>query len=426
MPFHLALIPAPAPTVSGAYFLDEIEVERAEDLDLEIDKEDFSKAVQEALADVGEDADGRRRRFGMVSLLPRRPELSGDELNKHYVDHARSIGADFMLKMDLEYSHAVATERNSQFWVELPLYLFLGPLSYWVDDRTYWLDARVFGFIYDLNAMGDDGRFEDSALVLRLASDISQVDMDFIDRTSLAAPTSVLASALVPPGFLASENKRIPEILSTTAIQSLASAFASTVLLKQRHLYEARQVGGVALDPLRWEVEHLEDGTARVTGRLWFDGESESLGDGLGNLVAHVQSASFPGRGAPGTGPMEAPYDPSEGAQATQASVSRASGSESLLEAGARLDFEQMSVEDLERADEEDGQRDGAVPYDFEVSGLIAEDTYALTLEVDVLGNRSRHRTFTFVVNPQLRDALEKSTINPVSPAEPLVSGSVE
>ena len=210
LPIHLAIIPVLGTVEAGDSFLDQLDAERAKDLKLEITGSRFSRELVEALSGaLAEDDDGGRR-FGMLSLLsPPREDglrsLTKTQREQYWVNAARDISADYLLDLELEHSRAVAKEINEQFWYEVSLFLFLGPLSYFVDDRSYYVDARLFGNIYDLNAL------REGPPSAHLGHAGGQGDTDFALKRARDGGSGLDRSALVLPVVTGQAGPSFPE-----------------------------------------------------------------------------------------------------------------------------------------------------------------------------------------------------------------------
>ena len=395
LPFHVAVVPVQKTITSNA-FLADLSIEQAQDLVLTIDDAEMTQRLVQAVRASGGNGRGR---FMVFTALPLPSDAEGwnpEDYESYWVQSAEAVDADLLLSCDLEYSEAVATETNGQFILNIPLFLLGGPMTYFVNDRTYYVDASLTGQLYDLSSFRGSESIESTAFVTRVTTAFKETTMDFIQRTELSDATSVLASFLIPSGFLASETDAVNLNLRDAVIGGLAGGLATELRRKHEDILLARRLGGfwIEEDSVLLEVDR-EAGTAHLAGRVAFDERFEPLSSGLAYYTpvvkrVEVAEAAFPL--SENAGVQEATADPA------QVGLTRAS-----------LRRESLDPEDFQRVELEEGaapEPDGLRYYDFDTTVAIDESTFAIGLEVEVSGS-GRQRSFTWLVDPSLIELVQ-------------------
>jgi hypothetical protein len=195
-------------------------------------------------------------RFTRVTLLARPAGVSLEEFqarpldqrNEHWLAEARRAGADLVLCGRAEYTPAVRSRGNEKFYLNLPLFLFVGPLSYIVDDRTYLIDVNVRGWIVDANLQVPDP-LSDQRAVLDVLVEHSEIELDFIERADGAGDYA--KSIIVPTGFLANDNEDISVELQTGAVAAVAMQVSDKILEGRSFLAENNKFFDFYLDEWR-------------------------------------------------------------------------------------------------------------------------------------------------------------------------------
>ena len=392
LPFLVAVVPVSKTITSDAFLID-LAIEPAEELELVIDDAEMTARLVEAVSRSGRAGRGR---FMVFTSLPAPMDAEGwnpEDYEAYWVQSAQVVDADLLLSCDLEHAEAVATEKNGQFLLNLPLFLLGGPLTYFVADRSYYVDASLTCQLYDLAAFRGAESIESTAFLARVTTAFKQTTMNFIDRTEFTDTGEVLASLLVPAGFLASETDAVNESLRTTVVDGLASGLATELRRKHEDILLARRLGGFwpVEDSLVIQIDR-ETGLAQLSGRVAFDERFEPLSSGLAYFtpivkrVRLVEASMAQGEGEAVPGVVEGgPVSTTEPSSTSLASFER----------------EGFDPEDFVRVPDVEGASDGLRYYDFATEVAIDEHTFAVGLEMEVSGS-GRQRSFTWVVEPEL------------------------
>jgi hypothetical protein len=264
LPFHVAVMPIEIVAKTGAPRAEtdrEAEASDVLDVNLELDEAAVSAAFVEAL---GSEC------FVRASLLDY-PEgetpksfrsLPDADQVKHWVQAGREAGADLLLRGSLTHHQLVRTDINDAFWLNLPLFLLGGPMTYFVDDRSYFLEARFRSSVYDLPALERD--LEAGSVTLTpgrrlqdVRPDMREATLDFIDRADGVGDYAL--SILVPSGLLATETEDVEAELERQIVIALADDLVREIAAGSEQLLNADLLVQFVLRP---EDLRLEPGAA--------------------------------------------------------------------------------------------------------------------------------------------------------------------
>ncbi len=189
----------------------------------------FSRRLAQAL---------EQRAFARVTLLEAGDgEAEGQEAwlrrDTALVRAARDRGADLLLRLEVSVQPVIREEKNSTFWVNLPLFALGGPFGWWLSDRTYFINVDVSGWFYDPRALASASL--DAPLrtarseVARASRRTERMDLDFNERAQ-GDVGDYLVSFICPCGFLAGQSDDLEKELVDRIVDQLGRGFAGSVL----------------------------------------------------------------------------------------------------------------------------------------------------------------------------------------------------
>jgi hypothetical protein len=243
LPFHVAVLPIELVALAGAPRAESPEEQEAtevEDVTLSLDERAVSEAFTAALA-----ADS----FVRASLLEYPPDVSPEEFRGRsveeqdtwWIEAGRDADADLLVRGVLTYYQGVRTDTNDAFWLNLPLFLLGGPMTYFVNDRSYFLEARFQSSVYDLPALVRD--LEEGPATLHtdrrlqeVRPDVREATLDFIDRADHAGHYAL--SLVVPPGYLATETADVQSGLEEEVVAQLMDEMGRAIAAQSEQLVE--------------------------------------------------------------------------------------------------------------------------------------------------------------------------------------------
>jgi hypothetical protein len=219
LPFHVAVLPVQIrPEVGAAAPVGEDPPDVAEDLRLVFRETDVTAGLTAAL---------REQCFVLATPLVY-PEsrddfldLPPDEQDRYWIQAAEEIGADLLVSAQFVYREGVRTDTNNSFWLNLPLFLLGGPMTWFVDDRSYFLDAELDVEVFELQPLVNETTNLDNqdARLQRIDSDIQEARLDFLDRADHAGHYAL--SIVWPSGWIATETEETAAELQQAMIDAL-------------------------------------------------------------------------------------------------------------------------------------------------------------------------------------------------------------
>src|SRR5262245_60442398 len=136
--------------------------------------------------------------------------------------------ADVLLDCRLTYEALVDSSTNDKLYLNLPTFLFLGPVNYFISDRTYKIKAVLEATLYDLSlfrgmenkqdfpSIGSNiAKQPDAAWRKNVSCELSEMDLNFIDRAGTGEMGSFALSLICPSSWLAPESAKARACLST-------------------------------------------------------------------------------------------------------------------------------------------------------------------------------------------------------------------
>lgn len=252
LPFHVAVIPV------QTLIVEPTEKTKGDDaFEMQIKSPAISRSLRNEL---------KHQCFERVTLLPYPEEtpledflaLPPREQDNHWVAAASAAQADLILQPELRFQTAVESERNHQFWLNLPLFLLGGPFCYFVPDHRYHGDATLSWALYDLNPiLAERSKLGRSDSVL-LATDsrAREVDLNFLSRAGTRFQNYAI-SFLVPAGLLAQRGIPVERQVESRIVEDLAEDVARRVNERREDLLQARTLVNFYLEPESVEIERL-------------------------------------------------------------------------------------------------------------------------------------------------------------------------
>lgn len=133
--------------------------------------------------------------------------LPAEQQDSWWVQAAADDGADLIVSAVLNFRTQVRTDINSAFWLNLPLFLLGGPMTWFVNDRSYFLEAQLTAEVHAVDPLAKqlaslaDGR----SRLQSVRSSAGEVPLDFLDRADHGG--QYLLSVIVPSGLLATDTE---------------------------------------------------------------------------------------------------------------------------------------------------------------------------------------------------------------------------
>jgi hypothetical protein len=258
LPFHVAIIPIQNGRIRDVKVSDE---EGATPMRLEPDYAVLTREIAAALSN---------GTFTRVSLLTPRaasvPEApaSGPAIDANastaeegddWQRQARELGADLIVECELSYVPVIRRDTNSNFWLNLPLFLLGGPFCYFLKDQEYSADVELAGTFHDLRAMERTSAelADRQARVASTNARFDGVDMNFIERAQ-GNVGKYAVSLLIPSGFLAKDSRKLANELDTEVMKDISNGFAKSVHQKREDLVRSSFVSPFYLEPDQVEL----------------------------------------------------------------------------------------------------------------------------------------------------------------------------
>jgi hypothetical protein len=245
LPFHVALVPIQAATVSAP--ADETAPE--DGLKLAIDPTTLSTQLQTVLESTC---------FARVTLLAPPTGSESEEFaswppekrKAYWLAASANAGADLLLESELRAAPQLRGATNEKFWLNLPLFLVGGPCCYFMGDNSYNGEARLDAWLYDLRPIADahaslsDGRSE----LAHVQSRFRGADLDFIDRAG-GNIGSYAASILVPAGLLARNSESVEQCVAKHAIDELSQGLMRELRGESEHVLIGEKISSFHVAP---------------------------------------------------------------------------------------------------------------------------------------------------------------------------------
>lgn len=278
VPFHIALKPFEVRTARTG-------MEGV----LVFDEEAVSRSFATVLADGG---------FTRVTLL-KEPASGATTDDAYWIRRAEAVQADLIADCTFTFDPTFDSGINWTFAPNVLLYLMLGPVAWFPPDRTYEVKADIEASFYDVESIARFGKLDRRRRLDRIDAEVTEIPMSFIDRGGLS-PLWIVASIVIPPGFLAQDTEELHERLRDSVTQKVAETFRERVGFLDRD--NLMQPSSVAF--------HLRDGRAvrgpggevRVQGEVWLDPqhaermESCTLGVGGKSKVLYFDQPTSTGK----------------------------------------------------------------------------------------------------------------------------------
>ncbi len=274
LPFHVAVIP-----IQDARVREMKETpDDATDMRLVPDYDALTQKIANALS---------KGTFTRVSLLtPRKsPDVTPAEASSgpaaqvaidedagdDWQRQARELGADLIVECELSYAPVIRRDTNSNFWLNLPLFLIGGPFCYFLKDHAYSADVELAGTFHDLRAMErTSAQLADrQARVASTNARFQGVDMNFIERAQ-GNVGKYAVSLLVPSGFLAKDSRKLANELDVEVVNEISSGFAKSVQQKREDLVRSEFVSPFYLDADQVLLT-VEGAHVRVRGTVYLE-----------------------------------------------------------------------------------------------------------------------------------------------------------
>lgn len=191
------------------------------DLQLALDSDAVTRQLQVAL-------DGRGFADAVLLDLPQGEDgaafstASASYRNEHWHEQAKAQSVDLIVSASLAYDPRVYTATNDRFWLNLPLFLLGGPMTWFVNDRSYFFDAHLSTRIIEVSRIPRAGRiFDASAKLVEFEPELTKLDFDFQDRAGGNLGAYAL-SIFVPSGFLAKEGPNVLALIEKEIVTRLS------------------------------------------------------------------------------------------------------------------------------------------------------------------------------------------------------------
>lgn len=157
----------------------------------------------------------------------------------------RERNADVVLISDVTVEPIVSTNTNGNFWWNIPVFLFAGPVSYLIDDRDYSANVRLDGSLFDLSSIGALSSEEviPRKRIAAATSRFESEDLNFLDRADLTDDIDSFAlTLLLPPGLFAVETGSTLVSLTEEAIGQLCRQLGLELQDRREEAIEAKEV----------------------------------------------------------------------------------------------------------------------------------------------------------------------------------------
>ena len=250
LPFHVVVVPLEAP-VAGHVSPGELPGERT-DLSLELSSERLTNAVSAALEEYC---------FARVTILNAHDlnsTVDAFERQRLILEQSRAVHADMIVELDLRYDSEIFRDTTSTFWLNYPLFLFLGPSNWFLLDNGYFADVELTTSIYDLNVLEasalDLG--DAAARVITANSRYSGTQLSFFSRAD--GIEDYLLGIFLPSGHLSRESTAIVGELEQDLFDELRTQAVQGIQSRRTDLIRADWIAPVYVEPD--QVQVIRDG----------------------------------------------------------------------------------------------------------------------------------------------------------------------
>jgi hypothetical protein len=275
LPFHVVVVPMADPVV-GDITPGELPGEQTE-LTLAMNKDALTSAVGSALQEYC---------FSRVTVLDADElDATADAFERHrlIIANARAVNADLIVELGLRYDQQIHRDTSSTFWLNYPLFLFLGPSNWFMNDNGYFADVELTASIYDLNVI-EAGAFDigdAAARVVTSSSRYSGTELSFVKRADGAG--DYLLGIVWPSGHLAHESPDIVEDVQKSIVEQLRAQAVQGIQSRRGDLVQADWIAPMFVDP--GEVSLRREGDVVVV--------SGNVRLRKGGLVGRVQAVTL-------------------------------------------------------------------------------------------------------------------------------------
>ena len=219
LPFHVAVVPL-EPTENSALEPSGMEGDPLTEVQLSFDAARTTARLVEAL-----NGKSFTRATQLVYPEGGMESIKLDEDRQDYwIKQADGIGADLVLLADFEYFPTIWSNTNSNFWLNLPLFLLGGPFCYVVNDRDYHAAAQIRAQFFNVKRLrtANAGWASRGSKSMDLDTDLKVSNMDFWDRADGHLGRFAL-SLVIPAGLLATETSGVRDTLERDIVGWLAT-----------------------------------------------------------------------------------------------------------------------------------------------------------------------------------------------------------
>jgi hypothetical protein len=262
LPFHVGLVPVVVTGVSGPpAAADEDPAGEAEGVLLAFDDGEATTALAGALS---RGAFARVTELRYPETVPREeflalpPEVR--EKDQWWVERADQHEVDLILVPEIRFHGRVRTALNGAFWLNLPLFLLGGPMTWFVNDRSYFVDVQLRAEVFAVSPLASGHATLDSpnARLQQARAGRDEVPLDFIDRADHLGHYAL--SVLVPSGFLASESGSVGGELSRLLLDDLVEGLVRDIQAQSEQLVRADRLFDFFLPPESLSVVATAEG----------------------------------------------------------------------------------------------------------------------------------------------------------------------
>jgi hypothetical protein len=186
----------------------------------------------------------------------------------HWVRSARAADADVLLVPALSYRPEIEASKDVvNVAVNLPVFLFLGPVSYWVADARYDVQAELVADLFDVTMMDESGRFSSWQLLTKLRRQFGGTRYDYNERVDRAL--DYLLTVIVPPSFLETRTDQVVANLREDVVADLSASIVDQLADDRRRVLMPMAGASFCLAPGEMHATRYEDGTLVLEGPVY-------------------------------------------------------------------------------------------------------------------------------------------------------------